>query len=373
MPLLYGEGSRAFMRLQEEIIKISSDQSIFAWTNPPIGNFLATADRPMTPIEITDYDGMLSTSPALFQSSGNVERLHSDIPGQKAAISTNRGIQLSLLMCPDPTDTTGLTHVAVLACQIGQVSGTRPGIFLRRLSPHSVQYGRLRSYLLHLGSFHRQGSFRFQGFNPSLPQEQLTEVYSGESIHLVYPAVCGTPRLKEKNLERVFQDWTVKSIFVKHEILVPIRPAFRLVQPKLFCNNEIRVMQAYPPHLWDANTHVMQQQEHVAGKDNHTTVVGTLYVDWMGQEFILVFGTAATAWSQPKLPWCEIIPGGEVDPPRWSDLKDVYQNFDVDGVRITDDARNEGHKFTLESRYVTTVAELKLDVFQKEMYLLHLS
>ncbi|KAJ3576040.1 hypothetical protein NPX13_g3824 [Xylaria arbuscula] len=31
MPLLYGEGPKAFIRLQEEIIKASDDQSIFAW------------------------------------------------------------------------------------------------------------------------------------------------------------------------------------------------------------------------------------------------------------------------------------------------------------------------------------------------------
>ncbi|KUJ14849.1 HET-domain-containing protein, partial [Mollisia scopiformis] len=31
MPLLYGEGEKAFFRLQEEIIKSSSDQSLFAW------------------------------------------------------------------------------------------------------------------------------------------------------------------------------------------------------------------------------------------------------------------------------------------------------------------------------------------------------
>ncbi|KAH8893429.1 HET-domain-containing protein [Thozetella sp. PMI_491] len=31
MPLLYGEGEKAFQRLQEEIIKQSNDQSIFAW------------------------------------------------------------------------------------------------------------------------------------------------------------------------------------------------------------------------------------------------------------------------------------------------------------------------------------------------------
>ncbi|KAI1262331.1 heterokaryon incompatibility protein-domain-containing protein [Xylariaceae sp. FL1019] len=32
MPLLYGEGMRAFLRLQEEIIKISSDHSLFCWS-----------------------------------------------------------------------------------------------------------------------------------------------------------------------------------------------------------------------------------------------------------------------------------------------------------------------------------------------------
>ena len=34
MPLLYGEGARAFIRLEEEIIKHSDDQSLFAWTDP---------------------------------------------------------------------------------------------------------------------------------------------------------------------------------------------------------------------------------------------------------------------------------------------------------------------------------------------------
>src|SRR3569833_2354037 len=31
MPLLYGEGDKAFARLQEEIIKESNDMSLFAW------------------------------------------------------------------------------------------------------------------------------------------------------------------------------------------------------------------------------------------------------------------------------------------------------------------------------------------------------
>lgn len=31
MPLLYGEGDKAFQRLQEEIVRVTDDQSIFAW------------------------------------------------------------------------------------------------------------------------------------------------------------------------------------------------------------------------------------------------------------------------------------------------------------------------------------------------------
>ena len=34
MPLLYGEGRKAFVRLELEIIKKSNDDSIFAWTSP---------------------------------------------------------------------------------------------------------------------------------------------------------------------------------------------------------------------------------------------------------------------------------------------------------------------------------------------------
>lgn len=33
MPLIYGEGNRAFIRLQEEILKRVNDESIFAWSN----------------------------------------------------------------------------------------------------------------------------------------------------------------------------------------------------------------------------------------------------------------------------------------------------------------------------------------------------
>ncbi|KAF2736428.1 HET-domain-containing protein [Polyplosphaeria fusca] len=59
MPLLYGEGNRAFIRLQEEICHTSEDQSIFAWQQTP---FLGT----------TDNVGLLAPSPVCFQKSSEL-------------------------------------------------------------------------------------------------------------------------------------------------------------------------------------------------------------------------------------------------------------------------------------------------------------
>ncbi|KAI0445723.1 heterokaryon incompatibility protein-domain-containing protein [Xylaria telfairii] len=46
MPLLYGEGAMAFVRLQEEIMKVSDDHSIFAWTWMAELNGRLTAETP---------------------------------------------------------------------------------------------------------------------------------------------------------------------------------------------------------------------------------------------------------------------------------------------------------------------------------------
>ena len=77
MPLLYGEGSRAFWRLQEHIISQSDDESILAWKNDSpdaaladdpsffrnCGNIFTTTRVSRLPMEITNR-GLLFTSPA---------------------------------------------------------------------------------------------------------------------------------------------------------------------------------------------------------------------------------------------------------------------------------------------------------------------
>ncbi|KAF9071576.1 hypothetical protein BDP27DRAFT_1361734 [Rhodocollybia butyracea] len=55
MPTIYGEGPNAFTRLQEEILKVSDDQTLFAW-------------KPNTQSVVSD--GLLATSPDDFGESG---------------------------------------------------------------------------------------------------------------------------------------------------------------------------------------------------------------------------------------------------------------------------------------------------------------
>jgi hypothetical protein len=65
MPLLYGEGHRAFHRLQEEIMKIHDDYTLFAWTVS--GTRLTDhATYPRQPLP-GHGDGILAASPAAFQ------------------------------------------------------------------------------------------------------------------------------------------------------------------------------------------------------------------------------------------------------------------------------------------------------------------
>ncbi|EXF75652.1 major facilitator superfamily transporter [Colletotrichum fioriniae PJ7] len=83
MPLLYGEGEMAFIRLQEEIMRRTDDQSIFAWLLP------GHSDRP------SRNTGFLAKSPSCFNQSSGITRIDAD--HRVAPYSfTNRGIQIEM-------------------------------------------------------------------------------------------------------------------------------------------------------------------------------------------------------------------------------------------------------------------------------------
>ena len=77
MPLLYGEGEKAFKRLQHEILQSTDDESIFAWTD----------DRVWT-------SGLLAESPANFAKSGHF--VPTDEIYRKPYTMTNQGLYIEL-------------------------------------------------------------------------------------------------------------------------------------------------------------------------------------------------------------------------------------------------------------------------------------
>jgi len=78
MPLLYGEGRKAFLRLQLEILKISDDESIFAWK----GGYRHREDL-----------GLLAIWPEEFASSGTIGR-HSFSKDRPPYSMTHKGLKL---------------------------------------------------------------------------------------------------------------------------------------------------------------------------------------------------------------------------------------------------------------------------------------
>jgi hypothetical protein len=100
MPLLYGEGNRAFIRLQEEIMKGSDDHSLFAWES---------AKSSTSSIGVR---GVFASSPAEFKNSGQIIPFPEE--GEISTYSmTNKGLQIQL---PIQEPSSGQGSIAVLNC-----------------------------------------------------------------------------------------------------------------------------------------------------------------------------------------------------------------------------------------------------------------
>ncbi|KAJ4164327.1 hypothetical protein LMH87_006004 [Akanthomyces muscarius] len=83
MPLLYGEGERAFLRLQDEISKETNDLSLFAWRHPD--NEQGAVKQP--------FHGVFAPSPDRFIGGSHI------LPGWNPALGpeymlTNKGIRV---------------------------------------------------------------------------------------------------------------------------------------------------------------------------------------------------------------------------------------------------------------------------------------
>jgi hypothetical protein len=130
MPMIYGEGQRAFIRLQEEIMRVSNDHSLFAWRSTE------------------DHGGILANSPAAFAHSGNIIQINpSNAKTSSPLTISSRGVHLSLHLMKDGKQGLGL---AILRCtEIGKES-MRLAIHLRDVLLTMEDFAREQSSTLEL-------------------------------------------------------------------------------------------------------------------------------------------------------------------------------------------------------------------------------
>ena len=151
MPMLYGEGHHAFIRLQEEIMKSTEDHSIFVWTS-----------------DIVPTKGLLAHTPAWFQHSGNI--VHSQTPAFPLSpfSMTNKGIHLHL---PVQVNHSSKQCLAVINCHEIEDDTKNLGIYLHRQAEGGNNFKRDAPLLL--GEVDRAAIINLQQENVFVKQERV--------------------------------------------------------------------------------------------------------------------------------------------------------------------------------------------------------
>ncbi|RSL60730.1 hypothetical protein CEP54_006582 [Fusarium duplospermum] len=112
MPLLYGEGHKAFIRLQEEILRVSDDHSIFAWRHT----------------DTRSGGGFLAETPDAFKASKNIISWNPFTPYNSPFTVTNKGVHLD---APFIAQTQGGLGLVVLHCAESGSRDQLVGVYLR--------------------------------------------------------------------------------------------------------------------------------------------------------------------------------------------------------------------------------------------------
>lgn len=141
MPLIYGEGQRAFTRLQKEIMKTTEDYTMLAWG---LSKYLSNKHhwKGVQPHNLVDPRRPLADSPNDFEVHNRAVWTYSRLlPDSGSAIAaqsaqaeddtppliTSRGLRVSLLLRPSPASTGGV--LAYINCKTAK-PGAPPGALL---------------------------------------------------------------------------------------------------------------------------------------------------------------------------------------------------------------------------------------------------
>ncbi|KAI0719752.1 hypothetical protein C8T65DRAFT_634999 [Cerioporus squamosus] len=245
MPTIYGEGSRAFIRLQQETLKVIPDQSIFAW-GPILDNYpyackgFATDSEDArwqpsyTGVSPTDMQTLLAPSPVEFAAAGRIRPISISDLSHRLGIpltnprykATSYGIRTHLPVVPyQPTPALSLSTptnvaVAVLACE--HEDGSLVLLFLRHKPGMQDEH--------YVGDFVDVGDdeiftrayFRVAFLASAAPSVlQLSEVrevyihnrpHHAVRMHLPHRALPGSDAVERINYSFLFPEWVLSRL-----------------------------------------------------------------------------------------------------------------------------------------------------------------
>ncbi|GAB1744079.1 hypothetical protein NU219Hw_g1112t2 [Hortaea werneckii] len=188
MSMLYGEGGRrAFLRLQEEIMRINEDQTIFAWVKE-------ASDQDAQ----EKYHGLLADSPADFRSTGATVAYTAQAD-QTPSSMTARGLRLTLPM----TQKNDGVFIAAMECPVPERGfNDWLAVYLVKLPIGSEQYARVFSH--QLASTSRPGQPREIYVRQTFPQYATRTLYPLHLFHIRSLSLSSEyPALAEYRLEEV--------------------------------------------------------------------------------------------------------------------------------------------------------------------------
>ncbi|KAI0198857.1 heterokaryon incompatibility protein-domain-containing protein [Astrocystis sublimbata] len=133
LPLLYGEGDRAFMRLQEEIVKTSNDLSLFAWTSSE-NALLGSRDS---------YSGVFAQNPRDFLHSGEMVLSSNGMYNSEFTLC-NKGIKMEMLLFYSLKME---LHLLALNCHEAAAPKDNIGIYLKHHGANVYSRARPRTFV----------------------------------------------------------------------------------------------------------------------------------------------------------------------------------------------------------------------------------
>jgi hypothetical protein len=135
IPLLYGEGEeKAFLRLQEAILKSTDDESIFLWCSTEA----ETIKEP--------FWGLLAKSPTYFSRSPDIGTpCTTTLATNTPATLTGRGLNVEFLLAPVPNDVSESIYSTLIFVDGGKRAY---GLLLQKLSYLGGQFARVGADIL---------------------------------------------------------------------------------------------------------------------------------------------------------------------------------------------------------------------------------